>query len=534
MCLFLSILLVLCQLLTPGVTASPQTLDEGKREASYGVYRRPLGHDPETLDPPRIGDVYSQAVAHQIFDGLVRFDQTLTITPALAISWKASRDGLTWTFTLRKGVRFHHGREVTAEDVVYSFSRVLDPKIKSGAADLFMNIRGAHEFREGKMRHVSGLSALDRHTIQVKLNEAPFPFVSVLAEDHIKIVPKEIVEQQGEAFGLRPIGTGPFKFVRWEREKEIILDANPDYFDGPPKLSRVVYRIFPGEKFDQMLKEFEAGQLEDTPIPSKERSRVTRSSKYQFIRRPLLGLRFIGLNVKQKPLDNRLVRQALNYAINKEAIIEQIYQNRFYAAHGVLPPGILGYNPSLTKYRYDPERAREVLARAGYPEGRGFPVLRFWSSVKPEEAILEHEAIRRDFAAVGIKLEINYHTDWPSFVTMLSEGKASLFRYSWYADTPDPDNFLFKLFHSQSPRNYTFYQNPGTDALLLQARLQTDLRQQVEIYRKAEQLIMEDAPIIPMIFYTYERLFQPYVRSVEVTGLGDPYIPMRKIWLDRK
>ncbi len=160
----------------------------------------------------------------------------------------ASRDGLTWTFTLRKGVKFHHGREVTSDDVVYSFTRLLDPQLRSGGADLFLTIQGATEFREGRAKQVAGLAALDRYTVRVTLTEAPVPFVSILAVGQAKIVPRELVEEQGEAFGSQPVGTGPFRFVRWERGKEIVLAANPEYFDGPPKLSRLVFRIFAGER----------------------------------------------------------------------------------------------------------------------------------------------------------------------------------------------------------------------------------------------------------------------------------------------
>ena len=179
-----------------GVEPAPVTAQERKDVVvTGGTYRRPLGHDPETLDPARIIDIYSRSVSQQIFDGLVQFDQTLMVGPALAEFWKASRDGLTWTFTLRKGVRFHNGREVTAEDVVYSLTRILDPKIRSGAADLFGAIKGAREFREGRARTVAGLVAEDRYTVQVALDEAVGPFVAVLAVGHAKIVPKDVVER---------------------------------------------------------------------------------------------------------------------------------------------------------------------------------------------------------------------------------------------------------------------------------------------------------------------------------------------------
>src|SRR5712692_3834729 len=197
--------------------AAPARAQEPKADGAVagGVYRRALGHDPATLDPARISDIYSRSVSQQIFDGLVQFDQTLAIAPALAQFWRASRDGLTWTFMLRKGVQFHHGREVTADDVVYSFTRILDPRTRSGAADLFTSIKGAREFREGRAPSVAGLNALDRHTVQVVLADASVPFVSVLAVGHAKIVPKELVEREGDGFGLNPVGTGPFRFLRW-------------------------------------------------------------------------------------------------------------------------------------------------------------------------------------------------------------------------------------------------------------------------------------------------------------------------------
>jgi oligopeptide transport system substrate-binding protein len=517
--------LVLCALAVAWMPASAQDRADG------GVYRRPLEHDPGTLDPARIADVYSLSVALQIFDGLVQFDQTLAITPALAQFWKASRDGLLWTFTLRKGVKFHHGREVTAEDVVYSFTRILDPKVKSGAADLFTNIKGAREFREGKAATVSGLVALDRHTVQVTLTEALVPFVSVLAVGHAKIVPKDVVEQQGDAFGTNPVGSGPFRFLRWERGREIVLTANPEHLDGAPRLSRIVYRIFAGGQVEAMYDDFQKGKLEDSPIPTQDYRRIVNGPQHLYVKRPMMNVRFYGLNTRVAPLNDRRVRQALNLAIDREALAEEIILGRYTVARGVLPPGTLGFNPKLPAAPYNPGKARELLAQAGYPNGLG--PIQIWSAAKLDEVVRELDQIKKYLNAVGVDAQIHYQSDWPTFSRMVLEGKFPVFLWAWYADVPDPDNFLSKLFHSRSPRNVFGYSNPAVDDLLMQARSATDLQRRVDLYRKAEQLVLTDAPLIPMWHKTYERLFQPYVRSVEVSGLGDPYIPLRKVWLER-
>jgi peptide/nickel transport system substrate-binding protein/oligopeptide transport system substrate-binding protein len=493
------------------------------------VYRRPLGNEPATLDPARIRDVYGLSIAQQIFDGLVEFDPTLAIVPALARYWTASRDGLSWTFTLRKGVKFHDGRDVTADDVVFSLTRLLDPRLKSAAADIFANIQGAREFREGRAPAVRGITAPDPGTVRIVLDEAQVPLVSMLAVGYAKIVPRQLAAQPGDTFGAAPVGTGPFRFERWQRGKEIVLSANPDYFGGPPRLGRVVYRIFASEQTAAMYEEFQRGELEDSPLPMQDYPRLVAAARGTHVKRPMFSVRFLGLNTRVKPLSDARVRQALLHAIDRVAIVQEVTRGRFVPARGILPPGTLGYNPQLRSYGYDPARARELLGQAGYPGGRGLAPLTIWAGARLER---EHQLVVRYLEAVGIRAEFKYVTDWPRFSRMLGEGQFPVFQYAWFADVPDPDNFLFKLFHSRSPRNYTGYDNPRLDALLLRARNETDGLRRVELYRRAEQLVMDDAVVIPFFHYTYERLFQPYVRSIEVSGLGDPYIPLRKIWLE--
>jgi len=526
------LLAALALILASAVSAAAQGVGRDRPTAG-GTYRRPLGHDPQTLDPARISDIYSRSVSQQIFDGLVQFDRNLAVAPALAEFWKAARDGLTWTFTLRKGVKFHHGRELSADDVVFSLTRLLDPRTRSGAADLFTNIVGAKEYREGRARHVAGLVALDRYSVHVTLTDMQIPFVSLLAVGHAKILPRDVVEREGESFGTHPIGTGPFKFARWDRGKEVVLTANPDYFGGAPLLTELVYRIYSGEKWESTYEDFLRGDLEDAPPPTRNYRESVSRGQHVYIKRPMISVRFYGFNTLSKPLDDRRVRRAVIHALDRESLIDEIFQGRYATARGILPPGTLGFNPALKGYAYDPNKARALLVEAGYPGGRGLPALAIWSSVKLEAVVRELEQIKASLQRVGIRADVHYQTDWPTFSRMLDERKAPLFLYAWHADVPDPDNFLFKLFHSSSPRNFFGYSNPIVDGLLDRARREPDMGRRVEHYRRAEQGIMDDAPLIPMMHHTYERLFQSYVRSIEVNGLGDPYIQLRKIWLER-
>jgi peptide/nickel transport system substrate-binding protein/oligopeptide transport system substrate-binding protein len=498
-----------------------------------GVYRRPLTGNPVTLDPARPNDIYGRTIANQLFDGLVQFDGVLAIRPAIAETWTASRDGLVWTFHLKKGVRFHHGREVTADDFVYSFTRIIDPRTKSSGASLFMKIKGAREFAEGRSTRVEGLTALDPYTLRITLAESHTPFVASLAVGFAKVVPREVVEKLGEDFGRQPVGTGPFKFVEWIRDKQITLAANPEYFEGRPYLDRLEYRIFDGEALDETLAEFERGSLEDSGVLARERLRLLDGRKYQFVRRPILGISFLGINTTQKPLDDPRVRQAINYAIDRRAIMREIYQDRYLPGVGILPPGTYGYDPRLVGYPYDPKKAAELLSAAGYPGGKGLPVLHIWSARKNDEAEAEHEAIVRYLAAVGVRAEVHYNTNWPEYKAQVYAGKLPIFRYSWYADTPDPETFLGQLFETRSSDNTTRLRNPTVDTLLQRARLESNAQKKLHLYQEVERQIVGNAPLIVLSYYSYERVFQPYVKGIQVSAMGDPYIPMKKIWIER-
>jgi len=315
--------------------------------------------------------------------------------------------------------------------------------------------------------------------------------------------------------------------------KQITLAANPEYFEGRPYLDRLEYRIFTGSALDQPLAEFERGNLEDTAIPVRERVRLSNGRKYQFIQRPILGIAFLGFNVTQKPLDDPRVRQAINYAIDRRTIIREIYQDQYLPGVGILPPGTYGYDPGLVGYPYDPKKAAELLAAAGYRGGKGLPVLHIWSARKNDEAVAEHEAIVKYLAAVGVRVEVHYNTNWPEYKSQVYAGKLPIFRYSWYADTPDPETFLGQLFDSRGSDNMTGFRNATVDTLLQRARLETNAQRKIQLYQQAERQIVGSAPLVVLSYYTYERVFQPYVKGIQVSAMGDPSMPMKKIWIER-
>lgn len=359
-----------------------------------GVYRRALRGEPVSLDPALVISIYGVPVVQQIFDGLVQFDENLNVVPSLAKSWKASQDGLVWTFHLRKGVQFHNGREVVADDFVYSFTRIMDPKTGSKRKRLFAQVVGANDFAAGRAERISGFKALDDHTLQIELVQPYAPFIRMLGISVAKVVPKEEVERPGASFARSPVGTGAFRFVGWKRGVAITLAANESYFEKRPYLDKIEYRIFSGADLDAIFEEFEQGHVEDAKIPVSKREGLKSDPRYQYIRQPLLATLFLWMDYREGPLRDVRVRRAINLAIDRSHIVEGIRKNRFAQAHGVLPPGMLAYNPELPAYAYHVEKAKQLLADAGYPGGKGMPPLELWSAVKGSTPKQEHQAIR--------------------------------------------------------------------------------------------------------------------------------------------
>lgn len=454
--------------------------------------------------------------------------------PAIAEFWETSRDGLTWTFTLRRGVMFHHGREVTAQDFVYSFTRLLQARRTGPLTDFLRHIQGSAAFQQGQTTSVQGLKAVDRYVLQITLTAPYAPSLKVLGLGNAAVVPQEEVERLGERFAHEPVGAGPFKFVRWEPNKDIVLEANTAYYDSRPFLDSLVFKI--GSNAEEEFAQFVKGELEETLVPSERTDEILANpeyQKYQFVRKPTLGILFLALNTHLKPFDDKRVRQAFNYAIDKEKIVREITKLGSIPATGVLPPGMFGYDPDLRGYPYDPAKARQLLAEAGYPDGAGLPVVQLWTANRAASTKAELEAYQQYLARINVAVEIHYAADFKNLETMVREQKLPMFRFSWYADIPDPDNFFSPLLRSSGAGYYRFYGNPQLEQLLDQAMTELHEERRSDLYRQAERLVIDEAPWITQHYYVSQRLYQPYVHGVEANLLGDRAIPMRKIWLTK-
>jgi len=485
-----------------------------------------LSSDITTLDPAMIVDVAGGTVSAKIFNGLVRFDEDSKIIPDLAESLSISKDGKVYTFKLRQGVRFHNGRELRADDVKYSFERVLNPGTKSSRTWLFDRISGAREFMDGTEAHVHGIKALDEYTVEIEIKEPFGPFLSLLAMPPAYIVPEEEVEVKVEGkedrkdFSSHPIGTGPFKIKEWKRGRELILSANDDYFLKIPKIRGVIYRIIPEEL--TAIAEFESGNLDVMGVPSTEFRRYSESPRWRGLIQKSHGLNtfYLGLNCQKPPFNDRRVRLAMNYAIDRERILKTMLEGRGELASGPIPPFLKPSTLALREregvrvgYRYDPDKARSILREAGLENGFEFRIYQ----APDQDTVDIMEVVQQYLKDVGIKAEI-VQLEWSAFKEAINKGEADSFWLSWKADYPDPENFLFPVFHSSnwgSAGNRARFKDPEIDRLIEDAQREPEENKRLYYYSEAERRVTEEAP---WVFFWHKNdyiIHQPWVKGIK-------------------
>jgi peptide/nickel transport system substrate-binding protein/oligopeptide transport system substrate-binding protein len=477
--------------------------------------------------------VSAVTLVHQVFDGLVQYDENLNIIPAIARSWQISPDGLIYQFFLRRGVKFHNNREVTAHDFVYSFTRMLDPKVQAQGANLFARIEGASAFMGGKVDHVPGLQAPSPYTLVIRLEEQYIPFLPILATYSARVVPRDEVEALEEEFGKMPVGAGPFRFAEWSPNK-IILEANDDYYGGRPYLDHLVFYIYHGSPTDEILEDFFNGRLDLSSVPTwKRRHILSDLGHYKFLKRTSLSLFFYGLNNTTAPLDRPNVRKAINIAIDRDYYVTAIVEAAHEKATGILPPGMFGYNPGIENIPFDVHSAMGLISDA-YDEYRDTPFeLTVFSASASPEAQEDLAFMRESLGRIGIETNIEFVRDWVQFESLLVSRKADIFRYVWYPDFADPDALLYPLFHSSGDYNFSNYKSPVLDDLLERGRTEHDVAARLAVYREAERIILEDSPIVNICHYKLEDILQPYVRNLKLNPLSRAYVSLKEVWLEK-
>lgn len=499
-----------------------------------GAFQMRLNAEPPTLDPAMVTDTISSQVVENLFDGLVQYDQNLSVRGAIARDWSVSEDGLVWTFHLNHGVKFHNGREVTADDVLYSFTRILDPATHSPRGWMFAEVKGAEDFQTQKAPTVAGFRVVDPYTFEVTLARPFTPFLSVLAMPNAAIVPKEELTKYGRDFTYHPTGTGAFKFAEWIHGDHLTLAANTDYFEGRPYLDKIVYQIIADDS--TAFNEYEQDNLYLlTTIPAGQIDRVVKGEEFhdELVKTPRLGLYYLGFNTTKPPLDNKKVRQAIAQAINKRAIADVLRHGTVVAAtYGILPPGVPGFSQTITSLPYDVAKAINTLTLGGYPTGVPAELELAFNSGSENQLIAQ--AIMADLKEIGIKVRL-VGVGWGAFIAKVDSGGTEIFRNGWIADYPDPDNFLYVLLNSANAGpggNGSFYHNSEVDRLTLQGRTMKAGEERFKVYRQVEKIVADDVPIVPIYYYTNLLLRKPYIQGLNVTALG--IMPLKTVWLSEK
>lgn len=483
----------------PQSTSEPATRSDAKKIVEGGIFLQ-LGADPPTLDPHLTTDVNSAVYAVEIYSGLMTIDRNLAIVGDLAENWEVSPDGRTTTFRIHPYAKFHDGREVTANDIKWSLERAADPLTEAFNASVFLNdIVGVTQKLSGASTAISGIQVINDSTVTITI-DAPKPyFLSKLTYPVSFVLDQQNVES-GRDWIFEPNGTGPFKLAEYRPGEVLRLEKFDGYHLGPAMIDGVEFLISGG---NSMLM-YENDELHITGIPlslldgildpsSALRSEVVAAP-------PQFDIKYFGLNTTEPPFDDIKVRQAFNYAIDRQTLASTLLEDLVVPAAGILPPGFPGYNPDLQGYEYDPEKALRLIQESKYGALDELPRIiltlpgNFGAGVSPSiEAML---AMWGENLNVDIQLQ---QTEWATFLQDLHQNRFQMFGgLGWIADYPDPENFLDVLFHSKSNNNQSEYNNGQLDVLLERARVELDESARFELYHQAEEIIVYDAPWVPL------------------------------------
>lgn len=492
-----------------------------------GILRMAGPTDLRTLDPARAKDLGTLFLVRQIFSGLTRLDDDLQPVPALAESIEVSEDGLVYTFTLRRDARFQDGRDITADDVVVSLTRAFDPATSDGDASLLAaptflsDIEGAQDMLSGETSTLSGVTALDDLTVRIRLDRPRSTFLMRLATGPASIIDRNDLAN-GDEWWTDPNGSGPFRIDSFDLDTGMTLAPNPDFYAGKPALDEV--RILLGANAFQPMNLYQNGLVDISPVSffSLDRALDPASDLYPDLRQSdLFAVEYLAFRRDVEPLDDPEIRKALILGFPREMVASVSFDGRVAPALGFIPNGMLGRDIwPVSGWDYDLDAARQAIRDSSYRTPENVPPVTIYANGPPDRLISFKQVIERD---LGLRIEV-VNVEWTEFIATLPKQLYPAYGIYWGADFPDPESLLLTLFGSGQPDNYTGYSNPAFDDLLQQAASEQNLDQRVELYGRANQLLMDDAVVLPFYYDRSYMLVRPWVQGLEVTPLGILYL----------
>jgi oligopeptide transport system substrate-binding protein len=496
---------------------------------SNNIFRIAMTTEPVTFDPADVQDVPTGELLQNVYEGLIKWTPDNKIAPAIAETWTISKDGRTYIFKLRPGVKFHSGKLVTAQDVVYSLSRGFFPSLASPVAVTYMgDIVGAADVSSGKTKTLAGVKAIDPETVSITidkpkgywLNNLTYPTAYILNKDAVDKDPGGNVTAQNED------GTGPFIITSYSRGQAVDLKANPNYWGGAPKIAGIHMPIITDQNTRHSL--YLAGQLDLVDLSEGEvehdQSDPVLGKQLKFWKRAITD--YLYLNQKAyAPFKDVRVRQAFAYATDKNKIVRLVYNGHRDVANDMLPEGIPGFDPSFKGIQYNVEKAKQLLSTAGYLNGKGLPVLQIYYNGSRPDTQKVVDTLRQMYEQdLGVNVQPR-PTEFATLIKMETNNTLPALCLGWSADYLDPQDFYSLLFGSKSIQNHTGYSSPAFDALCEKADSDRNQSVRLALYQRAAAIVVNDAPAIPLYYDKSPELIKPYVHNLDDSLMGHlPYV----------
>lgn len=467
-----------------------------------------------------------------VFSGLVSLDPHLNLAPDLAETWEVSADGTVYTFHIRANAKFHDGRDVTSQDVVFSWERAASPDLASDTVLTYLgDIVGVREMVNGEADSISGLKVIDEKTLQVTI-DAPKPYFIMKLTFPTAFIVDENNVSAGEEWVLQPNGTGPYKLTEWRSYEYILYEANQDFYLGAPSIPYVVVKLYAGDD----VRLFETGEVDVASVSLYSAERMldpTEPLNANLVTGVDLCTSYVVFDTTRPPFDDVNVRKAFSMAFDRQRYIDVLYRGLALPAEGIYPPGLPGFSYDLEGLPYDPAQAHELLRQSKYGGPQGLPEIVYTNAgvgsyVGSNVAALAE--MWEQNLGVTIKVEnIDYNFYYEQ---VFSGNHGQIFDGGWCADYPDPENFADVLFHSGSSQNHGDYSNSELDTLLEAARIERDVTKRIEMYQQAERMIVDEAPVLFTVHSLSFQLVQPYVKGFIYTPISIPQ--ERYMWLEGK